>query len=117
MDLGSKFLAEEQKCQAAIVANPASEALNGRLIGLQRARDIAMGHVRELEEENRKLRAEARLNDRAAYLNGINVCMKQLRGQTEVAAVLPALIASWDRAVELHNAALSRAREIAGEEA
>lgn len=71
-----------------------------------------VARVRELEEENQKLRDEARLKNRAAYLNGINLCMTRLRGQAEVSAVLPALHESRDRAVELYNAALARARQL-----
>lgn len=38
--IASQIFADEQKCQEAIDKDPTSEHLNGRLAGLQRARDI-----------------------------------------------------------------------------
>lgn len=73
--------------------------------------------VRALEDENQRMRENVRLKNRAAYLSAINACMARLQGQTDITAVFPALHEMRDRAVELHNAALSRAREIAEEEA
>jgi len=45
--LGALLVAEEQRCQLAINDSPTDPHLNGRLVGLQRARDIVTGPAPE----------------------------------------------------------------------
>jgi hypothetical protein len=45
--VAERIFDEEQRCMAALIDNPADPHLNGRLLGLQRARDIAEEWQRE----------------------------------------------------------------------
>lgn len=40
-DIAARIIADEQKCQEAITTDPTNAWMQGRLVGLQRARDIA----------------------------------------------------------------------------
>jgi len=47
------IFADEQRCREAIYADPANPHLNGRLMGLQRARDIVTGDLDTDKKEDR----------------------------------------------------------------
>jgi len=50
-ELVEQIVADEQKCQEAISADPTNPHLAGKLAGLQRARDIVLSRVGEISKE------------------------------------------------------------------
>lgn len=50
-ELVEQIVADEQKCQEAISADPTNPHLAGKLAGLQRARDIVLSRVGEITKE------------------------------------------------------------------